>query len=36
VWGMPRSVAPAGLCAAVMPLDQIAGKITRLFSGGRS
>jgi two-component system, chemotaxis family, protein-glutamate methylesterase/glutaminase len=36
VWGMPRSVAQAGLCAAVMPLDHIAGKITRLFSGDRS
>jgi len=36
VWGMPRSVAQAGLCAAVLPLDQIAGKITRLFFGDRS
>ena len=33
VWGMPRSVAQAGLCSAVLPLDQIAPKIIRLFSG---
>ena len=36
VWGMPRSVAQAGLCSAVMPLDQIAPKIIRLLSGARS
>ncbi len=36
VWGMPRSVARAGLCSAVLPLDQIAPKIIRLFSGVRS
>jgi two-component system, chemotaxis family, protein-glutamate methylesterase/glutaminase len=36
VWGMPRCVAQAGLCAAVLPLDQIAPKIIRLFSGDRS
>ena len=35
VWGMPRSVAQAGLCAAVLPLDQIAPKVIRLFSGDR-
>lgn len=35
VWGMPRSVAMAGLCAAVLPLDQIAGKILRLVMGSR-
>ncbi len=34
VWGMPRSVAQAGLCSAVLPLDQIAPKILRLFAGG--
>jgi two-component system chemotaxis response regulator CheB len=33
VWGMPGSVAHAGLCAAVLPLDQIAPKIVRVFSG---
>ncbi len=36
VWGMPRAVAQAGLCAAVLPLDQIAAQIVRLFSGDRS
>jgi two-component system chemotaxis response regulator CheB len=36
VWGMPGSVAQAGLCSAVLPLDQIAPKIVRLFSGARS
>jgi len=36
VWGMPRSVAQAGLCSAVLPLDQIAPKIIRLLSGVRS
>jgi two-component system, chemotaxis family, protein-glutamate methylesterase/glutaminase len=35
VWGMPRSVAQAGLCSAVLPLDQIAGKILRLIGGDR-
>jgi two-component system chemotaxis response regulator CheB len=36
VWGMPRSVAHAGLCSAVLPLWQIAEKINRLFSGDRA
>ena len=36
VWGMPRSVAQAGLCSAVLPLDRIAAKVNRLFSGDRS
>jgi two-component system, chemotaxis family, protein-glutamate methylesterase/glutaminase len=36
VWGMPRSVAQAGLCSAVLPLNQIAGKILTLLAGGRS
>lgn len=36
VWGMPRSVAEAGLCSAVLPLDLIAPKIVHLFSGVRS
>lgn len=36
VWGMPRSVAQAGLCSAVLPLGQIAAKINRLFAGGRA
>lgn len=36
VWGMPRSVAQAGLCSAVLPLDQIAAKVNRLFAGDRA
>jgi two-component system chemotaxis response regulator CheB len=36
VWGMPRSVAQAGLCSAVLPLDQIAQKVLRLLSGDRT
>ena len=36
VWGMPRSVAQAGLCSAVLPLPQIGAKINHLFSGDRS
>jgi two-component system, chemotaxis family, protein-glutamate methylesterase/glutaminase len=35
VWGMPGAAAHAGVCSAVLPLDQIAPKITRLFSGDR-
>jgi two-component system chemotaxis response regulator CheB len=35
VWGMPGSVAHAGLCSSVLPLDRIAPTIIRLFSGGR-
>jgi two-component system chemotaxis response regulator CheB len=33
VWGMPRSVAQAGLCSAVLPLGQIAAEVNRRFSG---
>jgi len=36
VWGMPGAVTKAGLCSAVLPLDQIPGRIIGLFSGGRS
>lgn len=36
VWGMPGAVAQAGLCSAVLPLGQIAQKVTRIFSGERS
>ena len=35
VWGMPRSVAQAGLASAVLPLDQIGTNLVRLFCGGR-
>ena len=36
IWGMPGSAANAGICAAVLPLGQIAPKLVRLFSGDRS
>jgi two-component system chemotaxis response regulator CheB len=36
VWGMPGSVAGAELCSAVLPLDQIAPKLTKLFCGART
>jgi len=36
VWGMPGAVAQAGHACAVLPIDQIAPKIMRAFSGDRS
>src|SRR5712691_158581 len=36
VWGMPGSAAHAGVCSAVLPIDQIARKIVRLFQGDRA
>jgi two-component system chemotaxis response regulator CheB len=36
VWGMPGAAANAGICAAVLPLNQIAPKLVRMFSGDRS
>ena len=36
VWGMPGAAVNAGICAAVLPLNQIAPKLVRLFSGDRS
>src|SRR5690349_3430240 len=36
VWGMPGAAANAGICAAVLPLNQIGPKLIRLFSGDRS
>jgi two-component system chemotaxis response regulator CheB len=36
VWGMPGAAANAGICAAILPLPQIAPKLVRLFSGDRS
>ena len=35
VWGMPGQVANAGLCSALLPLPEIAPKLTRLFAGER-
>jgi two-component system chemotaxis response regulator CheB len=36
VWGMPGSAAHAGLCSAVLPLEQIAPRLVTLFCGGRA
>jgi two-component system chemotaxis response regulator CheB len=36
VWGMPGAVANAGVCSAVLPLDQIGPKIVRLFGGDKA
>jgi two-component system, chemotaxis family, protein-glutamate methylesterase/glutaminase len=36
VWGMPGAAANAGICAAVLPLNQIAPKLVRMFSGDHS
>jgi two-component system chemotaxis response regulator CheB len=33
VWGMPGTVARAGLCSAVLPLDRLAPKLVDLFTG---
>ena len=35
IWGMPGQVARAGLCSAVLPLDEIAPRLNRLFDGER-
>jgi two-component system chemotaxis response regulator CheB len=36
VWGMPGAAANAGICAAVLPLNQIGQKVVRVFAGDRS
>jgi two-component system chemotaxis response regulator CheB len=36
VWGMPGAAAHAGICSAILPLNQIASKLVRMFSGDRS
>src|SRR5213080_2155195 len=36
VWGMPGAAANAGICAAILPLNQIAPKLVRLFAGDRA
>ena len=36
VWGMPGQVAHAGICSAVLPLADIAPRLTRLFAGERA
>jgi len=34
VWGMPGVVAEAGLASAVLPVDEIAGRVNKLALGG--
>ncbi len=34
VWGMPGAVATAGLCSAVLPLEDVAPAVMRVVSGG--
>ncbi|MFK4505340.1 chemotaxis response regulator protein-glutamate methylesterase [Bradyrhizobium daqingense] len=36
VWGMPGAAANAGICAAILPLNQIGTRVNRLFAGDRS
>ena len=36
VWGMPGQVAHAGICSAILPLPDIAPRLTRLFAGERA
>ncbi|MBB5048498.1 two-component system chemotaxis response regulator CheB [Rhodopseudomonas rhenobacensis] len=36
VWGMPGAAANAGICAAILPLNQIGQKLVRVFAGDRS
>jgi two-component system, chemotaxis family, protein-glutamate methylesterase/glutaminase len=36
VWGMPGSAVQAKLCSAILPLGDIAAKVTSLFSGERA
>ncbi|MBV9260134.1 MAG: chemotaxis protein CheB, partial [Pseudolabrys sp.] len=36
VWGMPGVVSSAGLASAVLPLNEIAGRLCRLFVGERA
>ncbi len=35
VWGMPGAVSEAGICSAVMPIDQLASKAQRIVQGDR-
>jgi two-component system, chemotaxis family, protein-glutamate methylesterase/glutaminase len=36
VWGMPGQVAHAALCSAVLPINEIAPRLTRIFAGERA
>jgi two-component system chemotaxis response regulator CheB len=33
IWGMPGSIVEAGLCSSVLPIEQLAPLIVRLFTG---
>jgi two-component system chemotaxis response regulator CheB len=35
IWGMPGQVAQNGLCSAVLPLAEVAPRLTRIFAGER-
>ena len=35
VWGMPGAVSEAGICSAVMPINELASKAQRIVQGGR-
>ena len=35
IWGMPGSAVDAGVCAAVLPLEQIGPRAVRMFLGAR-
>ena len=32
VWGMPGAVARAGLCHAVLPIEELSAKVTQMLS----
>jgi two-component system, chemotaxis family, protein-glutamate methylesterase/glutaminase len=35
IWGMPGSAVEARVCSAVLPLEQIAPRVVRMFLGAR-
>ncbi len=35
VWGMPGAAAESGVCSAVLPIDGIAGAVTKAIGGGK-
>jgi two-component system chemotaxis response regulator CheB len=35
VWGMPGRAVEAGVCSAVLPIEQIGPKVVRLFLGAK-
>jgi len=36
VWGMPGAVAQAGICSAVLPIDDISAHVVKVAAGGVS